>query len=386
MTKKKTYRQHSNSRISAFTQCPHKYELLYIHKVKTEVPEVMAIGRAVHDAVDMVIKECIKDGVPRKPEIWEKCASKAIMKNHITIMKSITDIRRMVKVFAMERELDIKTVVGSEQQFALDRKNKSCDWRAKETYFRAKVDLLQVQDNIGKITDFKTGRTVRKDEFQLKAYAWVTMCIYPQLEGIEVCYDYLSKDLITHPKVILRKDLDKIQEEILTKCRIIDEATEFEAVRSRLCDYCQVKSVCKLMKKGGKVYKDMITKQIEESVKPPKTKNEALKLAGEYLVIRDRMKEIKEKLQGYIENKGELNHEGHKFYITEGSVSYSIRDLEEFLKDAKNMNYYSIAFGCLAFNKTKAKVHLEDPQFEKLVKLHSEQSFTNGRFSVKKAD
>jgi len=50
---------YSHSRLSCYEQCPHKYKLQYIDKVKTEVKESIEIflGRKVHETLKRLYRD-----------------------------------------------------------------------------------------------------------------------------------------------------------------------------------------------------------------------------------------------------------------------------------------------------------------------------------------
>lgn len=131
-----------------------------------------------------------------------------------------------------------------EQQLAITRDMKACEWFSPAAWFRARIDVLKTTDMAGIIVDWKTGK-VKDDSAQLMLNAAATFYHHPSLQIIKSYFVWLEQNETSD--VVLRRDqLTEMWGWLWPRIEALREAYEAEAfdpTPSYLCaSYCPVKT------------------------------------------------------------------------------------------------------------------------------------------------
>lgn len=358
---------HSFSRMDCFEKCKYKYKLKYIDKVPGEVPNILLVGSAIHEVIAEYFRTCITLGVPEVFERWKEITTSVLARLN-TPRECHDEIYAAVKGYVESKEVPLDNIYGVEQEFALNRKLEKCEWDDKDVYIRSIIDLLQINGNVGRITDYKTGYRLNVDIFQQKIYALVLSKIFTNLTEFEILLDYTRYDLVHGPYLVGKEELIDFEEKLIRKLDAIEKEEKFEAQINITCDYCEYASMCPLIKK------------LENNYVFPNNKGEAERLGEQYIALGVAQGKIKDLLEKYCDAVGDMVAGGKKFCY-KASEGYGKINVSKLLIDCAGEG---IAIGhCLNFDSRKAKGLMADEKFLKLLGENSQKEIKVS-FSVAK--
>ena len=246
---------YSISRIATFDKCPLKYKFCYIDKIKPEIPTTVEafMGSRVHDALEKLYREKNLGRVMTLDRLlgyyhssWEKKWEDSIL----IVKPGLTadDYRRkgeeQVKdYYARHHPFDEGIIRGLEtwERLALDADG--------EYSFHIRIDrLMEREGGLFEVHDYKCGARLDTQEKldqdrQLAMYSlWVR-------ERFASCKDVrLVWHFTAHGREMESRrtgeQLAALKSEILDQIRTIEAAEEFPARVSRLCDWCEYKTMC----------------------------------------------------------------------------------------------------------------------------------------------
>jgi len=276
---------YSHSRLSSFEQCPYKYKLRYIDKIKPEIETTIEafLGSMVHDTLEWIYKIVINQGpAPSLDEVieyysntWQENYKENILivKKQFTVkdyfnkgVKYLLDYYQKNKPFidgTLELEKRIMIVLGDKGQYKL-------------TGFIDRLVYNKEKDEY-EIHDYKTANSlppqekVDKDR-QLALYAIGIKDLFGRDKNILLTWHYLAHN----EQIFSRRteeEFERLKKSIIELIDKIEATTEFPAVESILCNWCEFKPFCP--KHGGV---------------PPQSKEEKEKIEKEYPTISRYMK------------------------------------------------------------------------------------------------
>lgn len=79
-----------------------------------------------------------------------------------------------------------------EQQYALTRALKPCEFFAPDVWGRGIIDVLTMQGNVAQVDDHKTGKNRKKDMQQLIIFALLTFYHHPAIDTIHTAFHWLQ--------------------------------------------------------------------------------------------------------------------------------------------------------------------------------------------------
>ena len=201
------------SQLEKFETCPRQYYHVRVKRDIVEPPtEATMWGERVHTAME----HRIKDGTPLPEGMtqWEGLAKK------------------------------LAAMPGTkmcEQQMALDRDFRPCDW--KSAWTRGIADLLVVNGASAATLDYKTGK--RKLTHQLMLYAGYTFATYEQVNTVTTGFVWM-RDKKIDKEIFTRDQVPMIWQTFLPKVRKLENAYDRDSWPCRpsgLCKgWCPVKS------------------------------------------------------------------------------------------------------------------------------------------------
>jgi putative RecB family exonuclease len=246
---------YSHSRISAFIQCPFRFKLKYIDKVRPEIEQTVEafLGTLVHDVLAKLYKDLrfqkrntLEGLLAYYNEQWEKNWSPAIL----IVRKDYgpDNYRRMGERFITDyyeghKPFDGSKTVGLEQRILLDL-NGDGKYR-----LQGYIDRLAIgKDGTYEIHDYKTNSTLPLQQYleedrQLALYAMAVRNNYPDAGKIKLIWHFLTfgKD------VEIKKtdeELEQLRESVISDIKKIESAREYPTSKSKLCEWCEFRPMC----------------------------------------------------------------------------------------------------------------------------------------------
>jgi len=244
----------SHSKLETFNQCPLKYKIKYIDKIKTEQKSIEGfLGAKVHETLEWLYNLVKKDKIPSIDEIifhyarnWENDFDPEIY-------------------FIVKQELTMKDYFEKGIKFLLDYYQKNYPFDD-NTIFTEKIIsiLLDKEENYRmtgiidriayneekreyEIHDYKTSNTLPTKEKietdkQLPLYSIAIKNDY-NADKIQLIWHYLAYN----KKIYSRRtdeQLIQLKKETLELIKKIENTKFFPYNKSALCDWCEYKNRC----------------------------------------------------------------------------------------------------------------------------------------------
>lgn len=246
---------YSHSKLSTYEQCQLKYKLKYIDKIKPLIEKTVEshLGSCVHDTLEWIYNS-VKNKAGESPsldeiinyyiEAWQKDFS-----NDILIVK---------------KQMTYKDYVNKGIQFLADYYQSHYPFKDgtiecekeiiiqldENTKIRGFIDRLVYDMEKGRyeIHDYKTANTLPSQEKmdkdrQLALYSIAIKEMYGGDKEVVLIWHYLAYN----QRIISRRteeQLEKLKQETKDLIREIEQAEDFPANSSILCDWCEYKSLC----------------------------------------------------------------------------------------------------------------------------------------------
>ena len=180
---------YSYSKLNDYARCPFYFKCRSIDKIEVEEQEQLVKGRVLHTILEKYTLACYKAGKTQLFDVWEQIALDAIREFNV-LPEYENEIMQDAKSYIEANEIELDGLAGVEEQVSVTRDFKVVDWENKDVWFRGKFDKFYIAGDTAKISDYKTGYTMTPDIFQLEIYAWLAYKIYPQLEFVQVEFDF----------------------------------------------------------------------------------------------------------------------------------------------------------------------------------------------------
>jgi len=301
---------YSHSRISTFENCPYKYKLQYIDKIKVEAPTIIEafMGDLVHKVLEKLHRDLQLHKINSKQELlslfkdlWEKGFSEDIIiakkeytwKNYFTVGEHCIS-----SYYAHYKPFDDMTVIGLETQdkLTLPDGNK----------WHVRIDKLGFNGTTYYVSDYKTNSKLKTQEEadldrQLAMYSLWVKDKFPDAEKIILKWYMLAfdKEIVSQRT---EDQLESLQKEIMNLIKKIESTEEFPRKISGLCNYCVYKEICPSFKHEL---------ELEEKTAKEFREDDGVKLVNIYAKLMSDKKEIeagidktKNELVGFSQQKG----------------------------------------------------------------------------------
>lgn len=246
---------YSHSKLSTFEQCPLKYKLRYIDKIKPEIEKTIEahLGTSVHDTLEWVYNS-IKENSERPITLDE------IINHYIDIWKK--DLTQDILI--VKKQLTQTDYFNKGIQFLADYYQKHYPFKDgtiecekeitinldENTQIRGFIDRLvyDIENNRYEIHDYKTAGTLPSQEKmdqdrQLALYSIAIKEIYGEDKEVLLVWHYLAYN----HKIISKRtqeQLEDLKEETKKLIRDIQNTRIFLPSKSILCEWCEYKSIC----------------------------------------------------------------------------------------------------------------------------------------------
>ena len=264
---------YSISRIGSFEQCPMKYKFRYIDKLKPEIPTTIEafLGSRVHDTLQKLYQEKGKGKVMSLERllhyfnwIWDKKWEDAIL--IVKEDKTQDDYRRegerqLGVYYEAHEPFDEGKILGLEtwERLPLDEGDKrdeegkakagAGDTKKPKFSFHIRIDrLMDAGNGLYEVHDYKCGARMDTQEKldedrQLAMYSLWVRERHADCRDVRLVWHFTA-----HGKEMdswrTEEQLAELKAEILSQIKAIEAAKEFPANVTRLCDWCEYKTIC----------------------------------------------------------------------------------------------------------------------------------------------
>jgi RecB family exonuclease len=247
---------YSYSKLRCYEQCPQKYKLKYIDKIKIDMKEnvELFLGGRVHETLKKLYQDVRhqKKTMPeelidflrtdwhkkwndsivivRKKYGWEDYLRKA--------ERYITDYCLRYKPFNRSR------TIALEKRIFIDLDD-SGDYKLCGYIDR----VAKTKDGWYEIHDYKTSSHFPtaediQNDWQLALYAMIVKLRYPYIRHIKLIWHFLKFDKEIQSSWT-DEELDQLKQDMIRLINIIESTEEFSANPSRLCNWCEFKTICR---------------------------------------------------------------------------------------------------------------------------------------------
>lgn len=252
MPKPKIY---SHSRLKTHEQCPFKFKLRYIDKIKPPIEKTIEahLGSSVHAALEWLYTEVMNRHVPEIEELINYYAVKW--------QDSYTDDTIIVK-----KEMTQKDYFNKGVKFLTDYYTKHCPFSDNTLEVEKRILIDLDSDGKYKIQGFIDRLVYNPETGEYEIHDYKTANNMPFKEEIEndrqlAIYSLAIKEIFGHDKKTLLvwhylahnqkitsqrtdSELLDLKNEIIESIKKIEAATEFPTKKSQLCNWCEYKPYC----------------------------------------------------------------------------------------------------------------------------------------------
>ena len=348
----------SVSKIRMFQQCPFRFHKAYIEKQPKIENEAAEIGKEVHKAIEKYIEHLFELQDCQDIGLAKAIASGDFNYNVIAGNgNSSNEGKQLLINFIYNFALDLDSFYDCELKLAIGRDYKEIEFDSDDRLFQGIIDLLYYDGHTFSIIDFKTGRVVEDNSFQITCYAWLLSKLMPAAKYRGVEY-YVRQQNAVKEYEITEKDMAAVEKIIISTQQEI-KSSEFEPRLNQYCCYCEYLHAC-----------DKANQVIE---KAPSTKEEAAEIGMLIKSYEGRLKQYKEFLKSFIEANGDLNDTDGTWTVSTGGVK-EITDIDGFC-DIVNGNLDNKKIKPAGYYLTNPRVDMRKfialvkqlPELEKLV-------------------
>jgi len=332
----------SHSRLSSFEICPLRYKFAYIDRVKVEAEDTVEtfLGSRVHEALEKLYRNLqferllTLDGVLAFfNREWEKNWNDSIIIVNIDYTREnyrkmgeryLIDYYQRYKPFSEGKILGLETT----DTLSLDEDGKYG--------FYIRIDrLMDMGNGLYEIHDYKTNMTLPRQEDldkdrQLAMYSLWVREQFKDFKNARLVWHFLAFDKEME-SYRTKEQLEDLRKQVLDEIEEIEEAREFPARVTQLCNWCLYKGICPEWKHEAQIE----GKPLNEFLHDP-----GVKLVDEYVKVKTeldahkteaeaRLDKLKEALIAFCEREGVSTVFGSEKRI-------SVRKYESFRFPPKN--------------------------------------------------
>lgn len=178
-----------------------------------------------------------------------------------------------------------------------------CDYDDPSAFVRCKIDILTISDDTTTaiIYDHKTQPNIEDaDTFQMGVYAWIVGRINHYLSEVRTVLHFARYGRYSDPFIWSLADLERIEDDFMTRVQIVETRTDFAAVPHKGCQYCPHLSACPAMRKHLAPGDDGQWRRVPGAIKIMGDTKNAAEVAGLLHVLDDLRKECQRELREYV--------------------------------------------------------------------------------------
>jgi putative RecB family exonuclease len=262
---------YSHSRISTYENCPYKYKLQYIDKIKPDIPTTIEafMGNIVHETLEKLYKEKeLKNLIDKQSlirfykDLWDKNYTKDILIVKADQGLTAKDYKRKGESFVSnyyERMAPFEemTILGLETENKLTLSDGN-QWHVR-------IDKLGKDDEGNYfVCDYKTNSRMKNqkdadEDRQLALYSIWVKDNFKDVKSVKLIWHMLAFNTDATSERT-DEELTNLHEEVVEKIKEIETTNKFPTKVTGLCNYCGFKSICP---KFGGNKEQKILKQVE---------------------------------------------------------------------------------------------------------------------------
>jgi len=229
----------SYTRLKTFSQCPRRFELIYLFGYPEKSSKAAEKGSIIHKMFEIVGEKYLGHSVK---DIANEYTGNSLLKFY----DSAVDIIQPVNSFTRDEMIPFLAnfikICSSCDGFIILDNGKTVDTFIGD--YPIKCIINRVDQNAGrrKLVSYKTGNKLYVSDFQLEFYGTV-YSLYSQSEEILLEYNFL-KDGSAKEWGINKTTFSRVEELIIREAQTIEKTTKFERKKTKLCNYCAVSHLC----------------------------------------------------------------------------------------------------------------------------------------------
>jgi len=306
----------SFSHFETFDECRLEYYFRYVDKKPIGKTDPLRFGSAFHDFRFRYYSHCRDTDVDSDWEIVPKIAKQTFHDHGLGIGRW-QEFLDLATLFAEIRSYNNK--MGVEVKFGVDRDEKWSDF-ATTNGFRGILDGLEIDGDVGTVTDTKTSRNMSLPFTQPEIYAAFLSLRYPEVKEWRLVFDFIRFRKIAETRV-LTAQLEEVRSHVWAKVKAIEKETKWEASPGEHCLTCPFFGICDYKMQG-------ITK--------PETTKDVESMMLDFFQHQAAAKQIKRILKQWVNEYGAVKGKSAKAdFYSKKSKSADVRALHDFLKGIK---------------------------------------------------
>ena len=326
---------YSFSRIKAF-DCPLRFKFLHLDKRKEPSGIPAIAGQIAHDMMARYLQWLYmeKDKTPANKPV-KRLSMDALRASARAALdeaeypseftsQDVQDVRDIIQKILSRLNMVpggwlLPGIVGVEDKWIEQRMVFDKNWnrlddqqwfKASGIFFRAIIDWAYIDEETQSlcIVDHKSGWG-QPDERQLPYYAWTGLkglCAdRDDIKYVRVFFNTLPTATLEEVCYYTREDALELSHTIEKKVEEIENNTVWDAIPGESCKYCGFKNECPKM---NKAWDDVaVIQRSEDSIQ---TKEDAEKAFQLYLLVSDRLSELKNQLETWVRKNGSISAAG----------------------------------------------------------------------------
>lgn len=247
----------SVSKLKMLTQCPLRFYLKYVIKVKVPEPPpslVTNVGKAVHRIIElMLLGKSLTDSFNLSKKEFVGILTDAEWEGQVATTEfNIMEFRRRLDSF--EQKHPVKRYI-QELRIGMTSNYEPTGFFADDVYWRGVIDLgMQLQSNDVIILDHKTGAPsemgIRNFQNQLDVYKVLFHSGVEKVNGAQAGIHFVKDGKVLLDSYVSSKDIENklIKELEFYVTGSVDKLVDtgyFKHVAGNHCKYCEFKEECK---------------------------------------------------------------------------------------------------------------------------------------------
>jgi putative RecB family exonuclease len=351
--KKETY---SHSRLSTFENCPLRYRLRYIDKIKSDLENIEGfVGGLVHKSLEKFYRHLQYGKLNTKEELIAHYQQLWDQRFHqgIRIVKKDYQPENYNHFgrLCLERYYDRNAPFDKGKTLHLEKEVKIELDPEKGLSYMGYIDrLVEEGDGVYQIHDYKTSSSLPgledlKSDRQLPMYELAVREMFPDAKKVDLIWHFLAfgKEFKLTKK---DKELEKVLEEVILLIERIEKEEEFppcDPGKRILCAWCEYQGICPEMKHKVKV-RNLPPTEVKEEQGVVLAERYA-QLIGEKKRIEGELQRLKERIISFAEkekvsvvqgltNRLRIKKEERLKFPTKNDAPEERRKLEELIKES----------------------------------------------------
>jgi RecB family exonuclease len=246
----------SHSKLASFEQCPYKYKLKYIYKIKPEIEKSIEshLGSATHDALEWLYIQVLKKQTPELDQVIEKYIETwnanfsdkiLIVKKEFTHQDYFDKGIKFIIDYYVKHSPFIDGTLETEKQIWVkleeDYPHKIIGYIDRLSYNHKKKEY--------EVHDYKTANWLPDQkkldqDRQLALYSIGIKQLFGDHHNVNLIWHYLNHNIQVSSRRT-PEQLTELKQDIINQIKIIENNSTWNTNKTKLCDWCEYKDYCK---------------------------------------------------------------------------------------------------------------------------------------------